>query len=131
MVSSFCSNEQTFRKSASLEALRWLDVVHDAVFVLEGLGRLGVGALVHEVDLEALVEERHHLQSLDDGLRPELDLLENRGIGPEGDGRPRAAARRRPGGLELAGGLAALLELHDVVLAVAVDLEQQPAWKGR
>ena len=81
-----------------------LDEVDDAAVVLEG--RLGhrVGALVGEADLEALVQEGHDLHALDDGLGPELGLVEDGGVGPEGDrgARPRLAGApvlgRRPGG---------------------------------
>ena len=118
------------RKSASLEALRWRDVVDDAVLVLERLGRLAVGPLVLEVDLEALVEEGHDLEPLDHGLGPELDLLEDRRVGPERHGGAGAAAGRLARHLELARGLAPVDELHDVVVAVAVDLEDQAGRQG-
>ena len=106
------------------------DVVDDPVLVLEGLGRLAVRPLVDEADLEALVEEGHHLQALDDRLGPELDLLEDGRVRPEGDRGPGPAPGRRAGDLELAGRLAAVDELHDVVVAVAVDLEHQPGGQG-
>ncbi len=81
------------------------DVVDDPVLVLEGLRGLRVRALVDEADLEALVQEGHHLQTFDHRLCAELDLLEDGGIGPEGDGGAGTAARCRSGHLELARGL--------------------------
>ena len=54
------------------------DEVDDAAVVLEDLlGRL-VAALVAEDDLEALVEERHLAEPLDERLRAELDLFHDR-----------------------------------------------------
>ena len=94
---------------------------------------LVVGALVLEADLEALVEERHHLQALEHGGGPELGALgvEDRRVGPEGDGGAGAAPGRLADDLELALGLAAVGELHAVVVAVAVDLDDRAAWTGR
>ncbi len=86
-----------------------------------------LGTLVDEADLEALVEERHHLQALEHRLGAELGLLEHGGIGPERDRRAGASARRLAGDFELALRLAALRELEAVALLVAVDLEHEPA----
>ena len=72
-----------------LRGVEVLDEVDDAAVVL--VRRLGhrVGALVDEADLEALVQEGHDLHALDDRLRPELRLVEDGGVGPEGDGGAR------------------------------------------
>ena len=101
------------------------DVVDDAARVLVDLLLLVAGALVAEADLEALVEERHDLQPLEDRLGPELGALgrEDAGIGPERDRGAGAVARRLAGDGQLALGLAPVGELHPVALAVAVDLE--------
>ena len=60
---------------------------------------LAAGALVGEADLQALVEEGHHLQALEDRLGPELDLLEDRRVRPERHRGAGAAPRRRAGRL--------------------------------
>ena len=106
------------------------DEVDDPVLVLEDLRRLAVGPLVHEADLEALVEEGHHLQPLHHRLGPELDLLEDGRVGPEGHGGAGPPPGRLAGDLELADRLAAVLELQDVVVTVAVDLQHQPGGQG-
>ena len=80
-------------------------------------------ALVAEADLETLVEKSHHLEALDHCLGPELDLLEDGRVRPEGHGGAGPAARRLAGHLELAGRLAALGEFDLVVVAVAVDVQ--------
>ena len=86
-------------------------------------------------DREAAVEERHHLQALHDGRGAELDLLEHRRVGPEGDRRTRVPALRcgdRPQ-LALRNSRlhrAARLRLGRVLLAVrvtvTVDFEHEP-----
>ena len=82
---------------------------------------LGVGPLVGESDLEALVEERHLLQPLEQRLRAELGLVEDRRVGPERDGR--AALLRRADLLQRTLRRAALrVRLHPL-RAVAVHLE--------
>ena len=106
------------------------DEVDDPILVLEDLRHLAVGPLVHEADLEALVEERHHLQPLHHRLGPELDLLEDRRVGPEGHGGAGPPPGCLAGDLELAHRLAAVLELQDVVVTVAVDLQHQPGGQG-
>ena len=107
-------------------------VVDDPALVLEDLRRLAVGPLVDEADLQALVEEGIHLQALQDRLGPELDLLEDRGVGPERHRGPGAAPGCLPGDLELADrAYHRRLELHDMVVAVTVDLQQQAAWTVR
>ena len=91
-------------------------------------------ALVDEDDLEALVQERHGLQTFEHGAGDELDALggEDRGIGPERDrGAGLAATRRCVADDEhLALRHAALGVLLTVVLAVAVDLDDQPFGQG-
>jgi hypothetical protein len=84
------SSQLTFENRASFEVFV-LDEVDDPAGVLEGDG-IGpvLGALVLEADLEALVEERHHLQALDDRASGELERLEDRAVGPE---RDRGAVR--------------------------------------
>ena len=72
------------------------------------------------------MEERHHLQTLEDRLGAELDLVEDRGVGPERDGRPRPVARRRAGHPQRAGWLATIDEGHLVAVATAVDLQLEP-----
>ncbi len=72
-----------------------LDEVDDAAGVLVGDRLvLVLGPLVREADLEALVEERHHLEALEDRARRELDGLEDGRVGPERDGGAGAATRR-------------------------------------
>ena len=106
------------------------DEVDDPVLVLEDLRHLAVRPLVDEADLEALVEEGHHLEPLHHRLGPELDLLEDGGVRPERHGRPGPAPGRLAGDLELADRLAPVLELEDVVVAVAVDLQDQTGGQG-
>ena len=107
-----------------------LDEVDQAALVLVGLLLLLVGPLVVEDHLEALVEERHRLQPFEHGAGDELGALggEDRGVGPERDRRARrpAALGRVADEAELALRLAALGELLEVALAVAVDLDRQP-----
>ncbi len=119
-----------------LRRVEVLDEVDDPAVVLEGRLGHGIGALVDEADLEALVQEGHDLHALDDRLGPELGLVEDRCVRPEGDRRActrltgaavlRSRARRR----DLALDLPALLELGLPVLAVPVHLEHQPGGEG-
>jgi hypothetical protein len=88
-------------------------------------GTFAVGPLVHEPDLEALVEEGHHLQPLDHGLGPELDLLEDGRVRPEGHRGSGAAPRRGTSHLQLPHRLTAVLERQHVVITVLIDLEDQ------
>ncbi len=107
-----------------------LDEVDDAAGVAEDDGlRLGV-PVVLEADLEALVQEGHHLQALDQGLGPELDLVEDGGVRPEADGGAGAVPGRLAGDLELGLELAALGEVHEVALALAVDLDLAALGEG-
>src|SRR5579862_5326441 len=55
-------------------------VVDDAAAVAEGLLLLAVRTLVHEANLEAFVQEGHHLQTLRDRLRAEFHLFEDRAV---------------------------------------------------
>ena len=93
--------------------------------------RVVLRALVGEADLEALVEERHHLQPLEDRAGRELDGLEDGGVGPERDGGAGAAAGRVADDLQLRLGHAAVVELHPVALAVAVDFDDRAASTAR
>jgi hypothetical protein len=107
-----------------------LHEVDQAALVLVRVVLLLVGPLVVEHDLEPLVEERHGLQSLEHGAGDELGALggEHRAIWPERDGRAGHAAtlRRLAHDAQLPLRLAALGELDEVALTVAVDLERQP-----
>ena len=94
---------------------------------------LALRPLVLEADLEALVQEGVGLQALDDGLGPELDALARRTRCASGQNvivEPRAAAGRRTDLLELADGLAAVLERHPVALAALVDLGDELRGQG-
>jgi hypothetical protein len=111
-----------------------LDEVDQAALVLVRVLLLLVGPLVVEDHLEALVEERHGLQPLEHGASDELGALggEDRGVRPERDRCPGCAAAlgRVTDDAELALRLAALGELLEVALAVAVDLDRQPLGQG-
>ena len=65
--------------------LRLVDVrdeVADAALVVE-LDRLAVGALVDELDVQALREERRLAQALRERVRVDVELLEDLGVGQE------------------------------------------------
>ena len=99
--------------------------VDDATVVLEDLlDRFGA-ALVAKHDLEALVQEGHLPQPLDQGLGAELDLFHDRGVGPEGDGGAClvGVAEPRQGGY----GFTAVDEGHREATTVAFDLQLEPA----
>ena len=70
-----------------------LQVVGEPLGVLEDV--LGAGRLVLEDDLDALVEVARDLQALTDQIGVELDLREDRGVGPEEHRRARAARGAR------------------------------------
>ena len=106
------------------------DVVDDAVLVLVRLGRLALGSLVGEPDLEALVEEGHHLQPFHHRLGPELDLLEDGRVRPERDGGPGAATGSPSGDLQLPGRFSAVDELQNMVVTATVDLQEEPGGQG-
>ncbi len=101
-----------------------LDEVDDSARVLEHLLERGVGSIIAEADLEPGVEERHLPEALDQGLRSEAGVLEDRGVRPEGDDRARALRGRLLD--ELARRGAAVGERHLPAPAVAVDLELEP-----
>ena len=82
-------------------------------------------ALVDEDDLQALGQERRLAQALREGLRRELELLEDVGVGQEGDRRPGLVLVGLPDLLELGRRLAAR-ELLPVDLAVAPHLGHEP-----
>ena len=88
-------------RSACSRREQLLQVGLDAVGVLERLARLR--RLVLEDDLHALVEVARHLETLADDGRVELDLREDRRVGPEEHRRarcrgPRRASSPRPAG---------------------------------
>src|SRR4051794_15604962 len=101
------------------------DEVGDPAGELEGLLDGLLLALVAEADLEALVQESHLAQALEQRLRAELGLLEHGGVGPEGD--DGAGPLRRCLLLELALRPSALGEAHLPLVAVTVDLEVEAA----
>ncbi len=117
--------EADLAKEGLLGVVQVAHVVDDAAVVLVRLFRLTSGALVDEADLETAIQERHDLQTFGDRLRAKLDVVEDRRVGREGDRRAGATARCRPGDLQLALRLAAVLEGHLIVVAVEVDLEDQ------
>src|SRR5918998_2193140 len=108
-------------EQALLRLVDVLDEVDDAAGVLEhdGLGVVA-GALVLEPDLEALVEEGHHLEALEDGAGRELDGLEDGVVRPEGDRRALARA-----GAAVAGSLARDLVALAAELAATVQLGER------
>ena len=98
------------------------DEVGDATRVLEDLFVDGLGPLVPETDLEALVQEGHLAKALEQGLRAELrGLLEDRCVRPEGD--RGALLVRRALLFEAAGWLPTVGEAHLPAVALPVDLE--------
>jgi hypothetical protein len=105
------------------------DVVDDPTVVAEPDLLLASRTLVRKVDLEALVQKGHDLDPFHDRLRPELDLLEPGGVRPEGHGRSGAITRSGPRHLQRCHRFTAVGELEDVVRALAVDLEHEPARK--
>ncbi len=111
-----------------------LDEVDDAAAVLVGDLLLLLRTFVDEQDLQAAVEERHRLQPLEHRAGDELGALgdEHGRVRPERDrGSGLATAGRcRADDFELALWLAALGVLLTVVLAVAVDLEQESLGQG-
>jgi hypothetical protein len=103
------------------------DEVDDAAVVLvDRRRRVVAGPLVAEADLEAAVEERHHLEPLEQRLRAELGDLEDERIGPEADGGAGTALGRLAHHRQLGLELAAPLEVEVVALAVPVDLALEP-----
>src|SRR5262249_39028822 len=108
--------------------LRLVDVrdeVADATLVLE-FGRLAVGALVDDPDVEALREKRGLAEALRNRRSADVERLEHLGGGKEGDGRPgRVVLAHLPADLHVADWLAPL-DLLPVDLAVATNLGHQP-----
>ena len=104
-----------------------LDEVLDAAGVLVD-HRLGValGSFVDEPNLETGVEERHHLEALEQRLGSEVELLEDGRVRPEANGRTGATARRLARHRELGLELAAVLEIHVIAVAAEVDLDLDP-----
>ena len=94
--SSICSKYPTFENSGLLRRVDVLDEVDDAAGVpVDDRLVVVLGALVLEADLEALVEERHHLEALEQRAGDELGDLEDDRVGPERDGGAGAAPRAR------------------------------------
>ena len=83
---------------------------------------VGLAALVDQLDLQAAGEEGGLAQPLGQGLEVELDLVEDLGVGLEGDRRTVVLARRPLGEVGLR--LAALVVLRPDV-AVGLDFEVQ------
>src|SRR5205085_3612637 len=105
--------------------LRGVEVLHEVddpagVLVVHLEGTFG-RALVTEVDLQALRQEGHLPEPLQQRLGPELRLLEDRAVGPERDRRTLLAGAGDA--LQRAFGPAAIDEDLDVAAPVAVDLE--------
>ena len=90
-------------------------------------------SFVHQMELEAGVEESHHLEPFGQGLRSEVSaFFEDRGIGPEPDGGAgsRAAVvvdRGVADDVQLLVGHPAIAEGHEVALTHAVDLDLDQA----
>jgi hypothetical protein len=97
------------------------DEVADAAVVLE-VGPLAAGALVDQLDPQALRQEGHLAEALAERLEREVRLLEDASVGQERD--RRAGLGRLLGLLELGHRLAPLVALAPDV-AIALDLEQQ------
>ena len=120
------------RDLAEQRFFRGVEVLHEidnaaAILVSEFLFLLGTH--IFEDDLEALVEKRHRLQTLEHGARHELGALgdEHSWVRPERDGGATLATTRRSGTNlgELALRLAALGIFLLIARAVLVDLYQQ------
>ena len=112
--------------------LALVEVLHevaDPAGVLVGhLERAFLRPLVTEVDLEALGQEGHLLETCEQRLGPELGLLEHRRVGPEGDGRALLAGAAHPDQRPL--GAPAVDEHHHEPAAVSVDLELEARREG-
>ena len=107
--------------------LRRVQVAHevgDAAVVLEDHVELWFHAFVAERDLEPAVQERHLAKPLEQRLRAELGLFEDRGVGPERDLGAGSFGVTDP--LERALRLAAVLERDLVPTAVAEDRQVEP-----
>ena len=113
--------------------LRGVDVgdeVADSALVAERLLVGLVSPLVVDLDLEAPVEERHHLEPLDQGLEPEGDLVEDRRVGPEPDNGAGSTLGRRSRLAQSGPEQPAVDEVHVVAVALAVDLNLDQRGKG-
>ena len=114
------------REQRLLRRVQVRDEVDDAAVVLEDLLGRFVGALVAEDDLEALVEEGHLPQALDQRLGAELDLFHDRRVRPERDRGARARRSRRCAPARPTGSPPSTND-HLEPAAVALDLELEPA----
>src|SRR5882757_8841980 len=97
------------------------DEVLDAALVVE-LDGLALGALVHELDVEALRKKGRLAEALHDGAGLDVELLEDLGVGEERDLRTRVVglADDRDLALRLAAS-----EFLAIELAVATHLGDQ------
>ena len=110
----------TVAKSGSFDAFRCVTKSTMPPSYLNTCSVTGSTALVAEIDLEALVEERHLAEALDERLRPELELFHDRAVGPERDAGAVLVGVAEA--LETRDRLAAVDEHHRVPPAVAPDL---------
>src|ERR1700692_2448258 len=114
MVFSCCSSEATLRNSASLDAFRWrtkstMPSLYLKVWDILPSGRSSTKRISRPLLRHAITCSRS------------ITVLARNS--PVGAGPP---PRGLPGALELADGLAAVLELEHVVVAVPIDLQDQP-----
>ena len=134
--SSACSNEATLRNSDSFDALRCLTKstmppLYLKVVFVTGSVRSSAKRISRPLFKKAMICIRSRMVWARNSVSSKIDA-----VGPEGDrgAGPRLAGGAvlggRPGGRDLALDLAALLELGLPVLAVPVDLEQQPRREG-
>ena len=105
-----------------LRLVQVLDEVRDAALVLE-LRPAALPALVDQLDPQAAGEEGGLTEALGEDVEVEFDLLEDLGVGPEGDGRP--GGLHGPALLEPAERLASLVALRPDC-AVTPDLQVEP-----
>ncbi len=103
-----------------------VEVAHEvddaAVVLVDGRSGIAARTVIAEANLEAPVEERHHLEALEQRLGAKLGDFEDGGVGPEADGRSGAPAGGVAHHGQLGIELAAPFELDVVAFAVAVDL---------
>src|SRR4051794_26685217 len=98
-----------------------LDEVDDPACVLvDDRGLVVLWALIPEAHLEALVEERHHLEPLEHRAGHELGRLEHTRIRPERHRRARTPTWGIADDLQPCAVRATIGELHPVALAVAI-----------
>ena len=115
----------TRSNNGSFDSVEVDDEVDDAAVVPEDLLDGFVGPFVAKDDLEALVEEGHLPQALDECLRAEIELFHDRAVGPERDRGSRVVGVADA--LQRCDGFAAVDERLLEAAAVAVDDELEPA----